>query len=89
MTPTWHFLRQRPSEKVRNPIQGEYFSDDAIENPAQALVREVCQNSIDARLPDNAGPVTVRFTVRADDRRRLLLGQALLKYHRLDGHTPV
>ena len=46
---------------VRNPIQGEFFSEEAVERPAQALVREVIQNSLDARA--GADPVEVRFTV--------------------------
>lgn len=70
MTSIWHFRKQHPDEKVRNPIQGELFSDDAIDKPAQALVREAIQNSLDAR-PKNAGasqPVLVRFYLSGQEK---------------------
>jgi hypothetical protein len=59
----WRFRPHRPDEKIRNPIQGEFFSEEAVEKPAQALVREVIQNSLDARAAADA--VEVRFTVSA------------------------
>jgi hypothetical protein len=62
--PVWRFRPHRGDEKIRNPIQGEFFSEEAVEKPAQALVREVIQNSLDARA--GADPVEVRFTVSAD-----------------------
>lgn len=58
----WRFREHRPDEKIRNPIQGEFFSEEAVERPAQALVREVIQNSLDARAGDAF--VEVRFSVR-------------------------
>lgn len=48
----WHFRIKAPDEKVRDPIQGEFFSTEAIKNPADALVREAIQNSLDATLKD-------------------------------------
>jgi hypothetical protein len=33
----------------RNPVTGEHFDEESIERPAQALVREAIQNSLDAR----------------------------------------
>lgn len=57
----WKFRAHRSDEKIRNPIQGEFFSEEAVERPAQALVREVIQNSLDARAGE--APVEVRFTV--------------------------
>jgi len=59
----WVFRKKNPGEKIRNPIQGEFFATDAITGPAQALVRESFQNSLDAQseaLPDSA-PVRVRI----------------------------
>jgi len=56
----WHFREKQPDETVRNPVQGEHFSDEAIELPAQALVREAIQNSLDAAR-DSTCPVSVRF----------------------------
>jgi hypothetical protein len=58
---TWRFRKHLPGEPVRNPIQGEFFSTEAIANAAEALVREGIQNSLDARLGDD--PVTVRIYV--------------------------
>ncbi len=42
----WHYRVKAPAEKVRDPIQGEFFSTEAIKNPADALVREALQNAI-------------------------------------------
>ncbi|MGH7740539.1 MAG: hypothetical protein ACRENS_00800, partial [Candidatus Eiseniibacteriota bacterium] len=60
----WHFRVQQPNEKVRNPISSEYFDEEIIDRPAQALVREVIQNSLDARA--GQGPVRIRFYVSGD-----------------------
>ena len=60
----WHFRVQQPNEKVRNPISSEYFDEEVIDRPAQALVREVIQNSLDARA--GKGPVRIRFYVSGD-----------------------
>src|SRR5437870_868053 len=57
----WRFSQQRPGDPTRDPIVGEFFSSDAISNPAQALVREGIQNSMDASAPD--GVVEVRITL--------------------------
>lgn len=59
----WHFRRKSAGEKIRNPIQGEFFAQDAIAGPAQALVRESVQNSLDAR--SGVAPVRVCFTLAA------------------------
>src|SRR5438874_13289988 len=48
--PQWYFLHQRPGDTTREPIQGEFFSTEAISNTAAALVREGNQNSLDAGL---------------------------------------
>ena len=56
----WSFTKYRPEETMRDPIQGEFFATEAIRNPAQALVREGVQSSLDAALPENP----VRFRVR-------------------------
>ena len=63
MTPGWHFQKHQRQDKVRNPIQGEFFSDEAVANPAQALVREAVQNSMDARRDGHEGPVRIRIFV--------------------------
>ena len=64
----WYFRRKAPGEKIRNPIQGEFFATEAIEGPGEALVRESVQNSLDARLNDSDGPpVSVRITLATGD----------------------
>lgn len=50
MAAQWHFVKPKPSDKNREPILGEFFATDAISNPAEALVREGIQNSLDAGL---------------------------------------
>ena len=60
----WHFRRKAKGEKIRDPIQGEFFATEAIENPAQALIRESVQNSLDAAL--NGSRVRVRFFLATD-----------------------
>jgi hypothetical protein len=61
----WCFRRKALGEKIRNPIQGEFFATEAIDGPAQALVRESIQNSLDARNGD--GPVRVRITLASGE----------------------
>jgi hypothetical protein len=51
----WHYRVKAPDEKVRDPIQGEFFATEAIKNPADALVREAIQNALDATLKDEDG----------------------------------
>jgi hypothetical protein len=62
---TWHYRVKAPDETLRDPIQGEFFSTEAIKNPADALVREAVQNAMDATLRDDDGQprdiVRVRF----------------------------
>jgi hypothetical protein len=57
----WHFVKYRPDETTRDPIVGEFFSADAIDNPAQALVREGIQNALDALDKANEKTVHVRI----------------------------
>lgn len=56
----WIFNTLRVGDKLRNPIQGEFFATSAIEGPAQALIRESIQNSLDAKF---GLPVRVVVTV--------------------------
>jgi hypothetical protein len=46
----WYYRVKAKDEKVRDPIEGEFFSTEAIKSPADALVREAIQNALDARL---------------------------------------
>lgn len=47
MTARWFFRKKTPRDTVREPIQGEFFSNEAIDNTTEALVREAIQNSLD------------------------------------------
>ena len=58
---TWRCRQNYPGEKERNPITGEYFDEEAIDQPAQALVREAIQNILDARA--NGDALKVRFYI--------------------------
>jgi hypothetical protein len=60
----WHFREQIPGDPTRDPIVGEFFSTEAIENPAEALVREGIQNSLDA---GQGKPVRVRIVLATND----------------------
>jgi len=50
MTAAWRFSQPKPGDKNREPVLGEFFATEAISNPAEALVREGTQNSLDAGL---------------------------------------
>jgi hypothetical protein len=62
----WCFRKKARNEKIRDPIQGAFFSTEAIAGPAQALVREAIQNSLDARLDGHK--VRVRFWLATGER---------------------
>lgn len=62
MKAKWHFRKKQLGEITRDPVVGEFFSTDAIDNPAEALVREGIQNALDARL-ESESQVRVRIFV--------------------------
>jgi hypothetical protein len=69
----------RPGEINVDPIEGEFFSTEAIGSVTDALVRESIQNSLDAG--DGRGPVTVCFSFHSGlggtadpDKRHYLAG---------------
>ncbi len=64
----WHFNTYRPQDKRRDPIQGEFFSSEAISDPGRALVREGIQNSLDAAIGNE--PVFVRIFVSGEENAR-------------------
>ena len=65
MTYSWRFNTKSPRDIVNEPIQGEFFAAEAINNPGEALVREGIQNSLDARR--NGENVMVRIRVNGND----------------------
>lgn len=56
----WHFNQQQLGDSIREPIHGEFFSNDAVSKPGQSLIREGIQNSLDAKS-DTGGRVLVRI----------------------------
>ncbi|SDR74734.1 hypothetical protein [Opitutus sp. GAS368] len=59
--PQWQFNDRRRKDPIRDPIQGEFFANEAIKNPEEALIREGIQNSLDAALKDgDQNPVQIR-----------------------------
>ncbi len=61
--PQWRFRKMRPGEINVDPIEGEFFTTEAIGSITDALVRESIQNSLDAAQGD--GPVTIGFSFAA------------------------
>jgi hypothetical protein len=55
----WHFKLQRPGDTIREPIQGEFFATEAIDNTATALDREANQNTLDARRDGETARVRI------------------------------
>ena len=64
MKPRWYFNRLRRGDRIRDPIQGEFFASEAIDGPAEALVREGIQNSLDANRDANGQPLSKTVRVR-------------------------
>ena len=58
MKTQWHFRPLVPGETTRDPIVGEFFATEAINNAGEALVREGIQNSLDAAIEE---PLHVRL----------------------------
>ena len=61
MATSWWFRRRLRNEKVRDPVQGEFFTEDSISDPARALVREAVQNVLDARRGEDPIRVSIRI----------------------------
>ena len=58
--PQWRFREMTPEEINVDPIEGEFFTTEALGSLNGALVREAIQNSLDAAVGNR--PVTVRFS---------------------------
>lgn len=61
----WKFKRVEPGEPERDPHEPEFFR---LKNPAEALVREVIQNSLDAKKA-GVQTVSVRFYIGEIEKR--------------------
>jgi hypothetical protein len=62
-SPRWHFREMQPGEINIDPIEGEFFTTEALGSLNDALVREAVQNSLDAAV--GGGPVAVRFSLHS------------------------
>src|SRR4030042_1398028 len=51
MTPEWRFREMTRGEINVDPIEGEFFTTEALGSLSDALVREAIQNSLDAACP--------------------------------------
>jgi len=60
-SPSWYFTKRRAIDRIRDPIAGEFFANETINRPGEALVREGIQNALDARR--NNETVRVRLFV--------------------------
>ena len=58
--PHWLFREMQPGEMNVDPIEGEFFTTEAIGSITDALVRESIQNSLDAA--SGRDPVKVQFS---------------------------
>jgi hypothetical protein len=68
----WIFREKAPGEKIRNPIQGEFFATDSIRGPAQALIRESFRSSLDARSGHAPADSPIRIRVKLATGERAL-----------------
>ncbi|MBZ2168296.1 hypothetical protein [Marinobacter sp. F4216] len=60
----WKFERKRRSQKSRDPMQASFFTNASIDEDAQALIRELIQNSLDAKVnPASGEPVRIRLRI--------------------------
>lgn len=62
---SWYFKPLSPGGTIREPIHGEFFSVDAISDPATSLIREAFQNSLDAS--ENHDTVKIRIFLSGDN----------------------
>ncbi|MCX8117097.1 MAG: hypothetical protein N3G78_04075 [Desulfobacterota bacterium] len=49
--PHWQFRKMSKGEMNIDPIEGEFFSTEALGSLSDALIRETIQNSLDAAIP--------------------------------------
>lgn len=61
----WKFLPVRPGDRLRESTLAEFFNTNAIDDVAEALVREGVQNSMDAATGEAA--VRVRIFLSGED----------------------
>lgn len=65
----WKFLEMRKGEMNVDPYADEFFNTQALDNRADALVREAVQNSLDAKCRSTPGPVHVAIGLTSIDNK--------------------
>ena len=73
--PQWQFRKMRPGEINVDPIEGEFFTTEAVGSINDALIRESIQNSLDAA--ESEGPVTVRFSFHSEPKKDAVVDTCL------------
>lgn len=73
LPPIWRFREMKRDEPGIDPVHGEFFTTEELEDLNGALVREAVQNSLDARAGDD--PVEVVFTFGCLTERKDALNQ--------------
>jgi hypothetical protein len=59
--PTWRFREMSRGEINVDPIEGEFFTTEALGSLSDALIREAIQNSLDAGIPNQQVLVIISF----------------------------
>lgn len=59
--PIWEFRKMSRGEINIDPIEGEFFSTEALGSLSDALIREAIQNSLDAAIPGEQVKVIISF----------------------------
>ncbi len=60
--PRWQFRKMSKGEMNVDPIEGEFFSTEALGSLSDALIREAVQNSLDAAIPGEQVKVVITFS---------------------------
>lgn len=71
----WRFERKRFSQKARDPMQSSFFTNSSIEADAHSLVRELIQNSMDAKQRNAKDPIRVRMKITRYSTRSGVIGR--------------
>lgn len=61
MIPEWRFREMSRGEINVDPIEGEFFTTEALGSLSDALVREAIQNSLDAAVPGEKVRIIISF----------------------------
>jgi len=75
----WKFVTKTKLDRDRNPILGEFFTTESIEERADSIVRESIQNSLDAALGVDRN-VHVRFAFGVVDFNGNKFGEGLWEH---------